>query len=295
MTRNNIPMELFPTSILVGMALWMLHRPEDTHVLYTLALGSSAAAWCVVARVRFQPKRTPLEWLLLLLLALTALVVCRPVWVSDIMVHLPLLKAMRWPFRELLQFLFFLHLFFVVRAPGGPPRTYRLLALFSVGIFVAPMLAYEVPPTLNTMATDRALLFSGGFDDYWKKVRPLFQPGDRVAVLIPLKLYDNERFDEPFSLLSAFNYPCLTGVVSASGYSQTPPSNQLYCRTPVVYHFGAWAPEQKAALLAERPDLKFITLESLNPVRLSLSSRTGPTIDLTPFLPAAVRGTAPHR
>ena len=37
--------------------------------------------------------------------------------------------------------------------------------------------------------------------------------------------------------------------------------------------------------MAERPDLKFITLESLHPLKITLSSRDGPTIDLTPFVP----------
>jgi hypothetical protein len=37
--------------------------------------------------------------------------------------------------------------------------------------------------------------------------------------------------------------------------------------------------------LAEHPDLKFITLESLQPLRITLSSGTGPAIDLTPFVP----------
>jgi len=37
--------------------------------------------------------------------------------------------------------------------------------------------------------------------------------------------------------------------------------------------------------MAEKPDLKFITLESLHPLKITLSSRDGPTIDLTPYVP----------
>jgi hypothetical protein len=118
----------------------------------------------------------------------------------------------------------------------------------------------------------------------------LFQPGDVIAVLIPLRFYSDDRFDEPYSLLSTFNYSCLTHVVNAAGYSPTPPVGQWYTKTRSIYPFGAYLPEQKAALMAERPNLKFITLESLRPVRLSLSSRDGPTVDLTPYLP---RGLTP--
>jgi hypothetical protein len=32
-------------------------------------------------------------------------------------------------------------------------------------------------------------------------VHKLLKPGDRVAVLIPLNLYEDDRFEEPYSLL----------------------------------------------------------------------------------------------
>ena len=38
-------------------------------------------------------------------------------------------------------------------------------------------------------------------------------------------------------------------------------------------------------MLREHPDLKFITLERVTPLKLTLSSRDGPTIDLTPYVP----------
>ncbi len=40
--------------------------------------------------------------------------------------------------------------------------------------------------------------------------------------------------------------------------------------------------------MAERPELKFITLEGLHPVKITLSSKDGPTIDLTPYIPVRI-------
>jgi hypothetical protein len=60
--------------------------------------------------------------------------------------------------------------------------------------------------------------------------------------------------------------------------------NQLYTRVG-YYPFGAYIPEQRDALLRDHPDVKFITLESLKPLKITLSSGTGPAIDLTPFVP----------
>jgi hypothetical protein len=289
MSRNNIPPEFFPTSILFGMALWIVNPPIDPSVTYTLAMGSAAAAWCSVGLITFSRKWTALEAALAGLIFLAILVVVRPLFVSEILVRLPLLKSMRWPFRELIQFQFFLHLLLVVRVPGFTRRKRFWLAAFSTAIFVVPLLAYRIPPTLNTMRTDRGLVLSGEFDGYWRRVRAFLSPEDRVAVLLPLQLYTDNHYDIPFSLLTAFNYPCLTRIAGAGGYSQTPPEDQLYLKIWTTYPFGAWRPEQKADLLAQRPDLKFITLESLSPLKITLSARTGPTVDLTPFVPAAVR------
>jgi hypothetical protein len=191
------------------------------------------------------------------------------------MMHLPLFRSMRWPFRELLQFQFFLHLFLVIRPPGLSARPRQIIAWMGAIIMIIPMVLYPLPPTFNAMDWDRELLRTGGFDRYWEQVRPLLKPTDRIAVLIPTDLYDEDRFNEPYSLLGSYNYASMAGVVNAWGYSPTVPRDQVYTKTYAYYPFGAYRPEQKASLLAERPDLKFITL----------GSGDGTVIDLTPFVP----------
>jgi hypothetical protein len=143
---------------------------------------------------------------------------------------------------------------------------------------------YNLPPTFNAMKWDRRLVISGKDQVYWQHVRGYLQPGDRVAVLISRQLFDSDRFNEPYSLLGTFNYACIDGIKNTSGYSSTTPLQQLYTRVG-YYPFGAYIPSQRHDLLHDDPNLKFITLESLKPLKITLSSATGPTIDLTPFVP----------
>ena len=212
-------------------------------------------------------------------------------WITEIMIHLPLFKSMRWPFRELIQFQFFLHLFLLVRPNGLTLRARRIAAWWGTLVVVIPMIIYPLPPTFNSMNWDRELLFTGGVDHgFWEQVHPLLKPTDRIAVLIPITLYEEDRFEEPYTLMGTYNYASMMGVVNAWGYSPTVPMSQRYTKTYAFYPFGAYRPEQKAELLAEKPDLKFITLESLHPLKITLSSGDGTVIDLTPFVPARIKG-----
>jgi len=285
MQANNIPALEFPTSIFVGMAVWLTHPHNHPYTTYTLALGSSAAVWCLLPAAVSRAKWRGLEVVTLVTMLFGAVLICRPVWITDIMMHLPLFRSMRWPFREFVQFQFFMHLFLVVRPPGLTVPLRRFSAVFGTLLLVIPMALYPLPPTFNSMTWDRELLLTGGMDRYWDQVRPLLKPTDRIAVLIPLDVYEDDRFEEPYTLLGTYNYAILAGVVNAWGYSPTVPRDQVYTRTYAFYPFGAYHPDQKPALMAERPELKFITLESLRPLKITLSSRDGPTIDLTPFVP----------
>jgi hypothetical protein len=321
MQANNIPADEFLPSLFVGMALWLVHPHNHPFTTYTLALGSSAAVWCLVPALApemalrvtqlghflyglFYPPtslvaeqrqlkvtRSPdqkwngVDTVALAMMIFIAVLICRPVWITEIMMRLPLFRSMRWPFREFVQFQFFLHLFLLVRPPGLTEPLRRFSALFGTCALVIGMAFYPLPPTFNSMNWDRELVLTGGLERYWDQVRPLLKPTDRIAVLIPLDLYEDNRFEEPYCLLGTYNYAVLAGVVNAWGYSPTVPRDQVYTKTYAFYPFGAYNPDQKAPLMAERPDLKFITLESLHPLKITLSSRDGPTIDLTPYVP----------
>jgi hypothetical protein len=285
MQAYNIPAMSFPVSLFFGTAIWWTHPelPPATET-YFLALGSSAAIWCLLPAIAGRGGWRPLELLVLGMIVIAGFLVCRPTFVIRAMTHIPVLKSMRWPFRELLQFQFFVHLFLLLRRPGFTPVVRFRLALFSTFIYVVPAVTYNLPPTFNSMNWDRRLVISGKDQVYWAHVRQFLKPDDKVAVLISRQLFDSDRFDEPYSLLGTYNYACIDGIINTSGYSSTTPLQQLYTRVG-YYPFGAYIPGQRADLLRDHPDVKFITLESLQPVKITLSSGTGPAIDLTPFIP----------
>jgi hypothetical protein len=285
MQANNIPFTDFPVSTLLGTAVWMIHPKQHLYTTYTLALGASAAAWCILPAMLSRAKWRGLEVVTLALMLFGVLLIIRPLVISQIMLDLPLFRSMRWPFREFVQFQFFLHLFLLLRPPGLSRVARRASAVFGSCVFAIPMLLFPLPPTFNSMTWDRELILTGGYAKYWDRVRPMLRPTDRIAVLIPFDLYLDDRFEEPYSLLGTYDYAELAYVVNAWGYSPTAPLDQLYTKTYAFYPFGAYRPEQKQDLMAEKPELKFITLESLHPLRITLSSRDGPTIDLTPFVP----------
>ena len=268
MQAYNIPAGSFPVSLFFGIALWWTHafHPEllNTHETYILAFGSSAAIWCVLPAIAGRGGWRPIEKLVVGMIVVIGLFVCRPTFLTAVLLHLPVLKSMRWPFRELLQFQFFVHLFLLLRRPAYSPLVRWRLALFGTAVYVLPLFTYRPPPTFNAMNWDRRLLLSGKDQVYWSHVRRFLAPHDRVAVIIPRALYDSDRFDIPYSLLGTYDYACVDGIINASGYSSTTPQRQLY--THVAYYpFGACIPEERAALLREHPDLKFITLEGLQP------------------------------
>jgi len=288
----NIPFHLISTSLFFGMAAWLFDPiySGPAYTTYTVALGACAASWCLLPAILSRVKWSALEILTLGLMLLGVLFVCRPLWLTEIMVHLPLFRSMRWPLRELLQLQFFLHLFVLIRPPGSYRQIRKYAAIGGTCVLVIPLFLYRLPPTFNSMNWDRELLTQGGFEQYWTRVRPLLKPTDRVAVLIPFDLYLQDRFEEPYSLLGTYNYATMAGIVNLWGYSQTPPLDQVDIKIYAFYPFGAYRPEQKAYLLAQRPGLKFITLESLHPLKITLSSGDGPDIDLTPYVPKRMNG-----
>jgi hypothetical protein len=282
-----IPAGQFPTSLFLGMAVWLVnyHYAGPAYTTYTVALGACAASWCLVPAVLSRVKWSRLEILTFGLMLLGVLMVCRPLWIAQVMLHLPLFRSMRWPFRELIQLQFFLHLFVLIRSPGSLKQIQKYAAIGGACVLVIPLFLYPLPPTFNSMNWDRELLTQGGFAQYWKQVRPLLLPTDRVAVIIPFDLYEKDRFEEPYSLLGTYDYATMAGIVNLWGYSQTAPLDQIDIQIYAWYPFGAYRPEQRSFLLKHRPEIKFITLESLHPLKITLSSGTGPTIDLTPFVP----------
>lgn len=283
MRGARIPLLYFPGSYFLGTSYWLVKHPPDFHV-YHPVLAACAAAWCIIPALASRAKWHFLESFCLGLVILIMVFIIRPVWVTEIMNRLPLLRSLRWPFRELLDFHFFLHLFFILRFPAFTPVIRRVIAGWSLAIFLIPMVIYP-PPSLNPMRQQRQLVFSGEMDRYWDQVKLHLKPTDRIAVVVPGDYVQYFGEWAPFSLLGTHNFCCLAKVISASGYSLTVPANQLYLQTPSISVFGFFLPSQMDDLWRERPDLKLIVMEGKNPVRIMLRSKDGSAVDLTPYVP----------
>jgi hypothetical protein len=250
---------------------------------YAAAFASCAAAWVVVPAMASRAPWRGLEILCLALAGLAALLVVRPVWISEIMLHVPVLRSMRWPFREILQLQFFLHLFLVLRPLGGSLPFQRVTIISGIIVFVCPLFFLSAP-SFNPMAMDRQLLFSGVSERYWEKVKALLGPGEVIVPVMNPNLTLAERYVAPYSLIGAYDHPILFRVTSGTGYSLTVPRDQLYLKTLPAFNSGIYFPDQEADIRKERPNVRFVTLESITPLRITLSSPAGPPIELATFL-----------
>jgi len=285
MDRFAFPALLLPLSYFLGTFSYQFGIPYHFGFcppFYAAAFASSAAAWILVPALASRARWRPMEMLCLGLAALAVLLVIRPTWLGEAMSHLPVLRSMRWPFREILQLQFFLHLFFVLRPLGGPPPFQRVIICLGVFLFAFPLL-FLPAPSFNAMDADRHLVVSGAAARYWDKVKALFQPGEVIVPVMRADLSLQDRYAAPYSLIGAYNYPELFDVIAATGYTLTVPSDQAYLIVPSTSISGVHTPEQEQEILRERPNVRFITLESVTPLRITLSSPKGP-VDLAPLL-----------
>jgi hypothetical protein len=284
-----MPARQFGFSLLAGNWTVPLAAWQGEAVLKSLAfpflptLLACAAAWCIFpAVINRAPWRFP-DKLFLGACLFLAVFVIRPLWISAIMHQLPLVRSMRWPFREGLLLLFFLHLFFVTRPPSLVRGLQSGAMIVGLALFLLP-LPFIAAPSFNPLAADRAAVFSGRAEIFWARVKARFAPGDQVVTIIPPALWQAEWPRIPYSYSGTACFPCLFQFITASGYSVSAPADQVPLRTIPYYWFGAFADGQVPELLAENPRLVIIRVETATPLKIAMT-RDGVTTDLTPLLP----------
>ena len=292
MTRFAIPVRTFPFSFFLGnwselFALWQGDKLlASLSYPYLSSILACAAAWCLIPALIVPLKWQPLEKVCAVVAGVIVIFIVRPEWLAVLMYHLPFFKSMRWPFREGILFLFFAHLFLILRFPERPAKWQPAVALFSLMMFVLPLPFIRVP-TLNTFFLDRQLLFSGEADRFWAGVKTQLKPTDEIATVIDWPYLEANSRDIPYTLLGTSDYPAFFQVRCISGYSPTAPTDQLPLKTLPGLWFGAFLPNQVDQILAEKPDLKLLRIVSTHPLKITMSSGSGPEIDLTPYLQSA--------
>ena len=292
MNQFAVPARLFPFSLFLSTFSARLHIPYQFALCprgFVSGFVSCAAAWALIPALVSRWRWSRLEILSLAIMVLAAVLIIRPGAVSEVMIHVPVLKSMRWPFREIGEFEFFLHLFLILRPMDVSVWFQRGLIGLGVCLYLLP-LPFLSPPTFNAMGVDRGLLLSGRAQRYWEQVRPLLAPDDVLVPMVnPYIIKSGGAFKLPLCLIDSGSYPAWFQARSATGYSATVPSNQLYLQTPIMIFWGVFYTPQEDQILAERPNVRFITLESLDPLWITLSTKTGPPLDLTPYLPPPSR------
>jgi hypothetical protein len=216
---------------------------------------------------------------------LIVLFVARPYWLGVVLSYLPLFRSLRWPFREIFNFLFFFHFWLALRSRMFTPKSFRWSACLGSLFFLTPLLTVA-PFSFSPMETDRKLLFSGEAYRYWDEIKQQLKPGDQIVPVVDPKLMTTGSIYEiPYTLIGAYNYPALFRVQSITGYtapglSKSRPQNEQPYLWP-----GLYSPDVAQPMLRKYPNLKAIELVSLRPLKIQLVTATSrKTLTLPPSL-----------
>jgi hypothetical protein len=284
-TVFSVPFPMFVSAFFTGNWTELLTRWHGDPGLTTLgfpylpSILACPAAWCVWPALFSRGRWGYLDKLCFGLALVLVLLIVRPHALAVVMQHLPLFRSLRWPFREGLLFLFFIHLFFILRFRDGPPRWQKAATVFSILVFVLP-LPFIRPPSLNPLALDRQFLFSGQAEAFWENAKTQLQPGDQIATVIAVPYWEMNAGDISYSMLGTANFPCAFRLPCISGYSVTPPADQVPLKTVPYFWYGAFSEAQVPEILAEKPNLKLIRIASTHPLVITISTGNGPPVDL---------------
>ena len=291
MAGTAVPLPVFVTSFFVGSFSILTGVPYyvgNNHQGHAFGIASCAASFVFWHGLKARRKPSGWEWVLLLLTLLAILFVVRPAWLSLALSRLPLFSSLRWPFREILLFQFFIHLWMASRPVTLSPRACRLTAVVGVMAFLMSILPFG-PPTLSSMKLDQQLVLSGQAQDYWDRVKASLGPADRVVGAAPVELLTHNLLTFPFVLLGGFNYPALYEVPSISGYWITGFKGNPALGERPHHRSGIFSPEAAERLKAKDPHLKVLTLVSLRPMKIELSDAHDRTpVELPPLVQQAV-------
>lgn len=239
---------------------------------YIAGFGYSAAVYAAIAGTpglrRDTPPRRRVVAVLWLICLATAVWVARPDWLASALAGVPILRSLRWPFRELWVFTLAIHAIALL--------SWRTLSRReSIGLSLAgacglvPLLLIA-PPTFAPYELDRALVRSERAAQYWSGLRPSLGPHARTVTVIPAELLDRGFARIPFSLLGTHNFPQLFGVTSLSGYTFTKGVRRSGSIPAGYHHSGVY--ESPPLLDAKaRENTWIIRLLDVSPVRWSVS------------------------
>ncbi|MFZ4696186.1 MAG: hypothetical protein ACOYMV_13770, partial [Verrucomicrobiia bacterium] len=239
--------------------------PED----HLRAFGCCAAAWLLLPVTWHVRRWRGVEFLFGALLGFSLLLVARPHWLGEGFHHLPFLRSIRWPFKEMFIVQFFLHLLIAV---GFPPLARWKSVSFGAlgGVILCGSLIPMGPPSFNPMGFDRSLIFSGEAASFWKRVGVHIDPKEGYVPVASPDLVSKLGQDFPHSLLGSFNYGALFGVRSQTGYSPTQVKDTGRIPFPPYHWGGIYSPEDQDRLRRTVPHSAILRVVSVSPLKVEV-------------------------
>jgi hypothetical protein len=205
---------------------------------------------------------------------IAGLLVIRPFWLGEFLHHIPFLRSLRWPFREIAEISFLLHGLALFNFRSFGESKTRIANV--VGIAAVLPVAFGSPPTFNGMSIDRELISSHASETFWKSIAR--QHGRQPHIVIgaaPIFVYGNQAHLIPYSLLGAYNYASLLGVVNFSGYSPTIAPSGKYAGFRAFHHGGIFLPHQAMAIHTANPEFMLVILWSVSPCSFQIVDAHG--------------------
>ncbi len=316
---DNVPFPALGASFLLGpLSQGVL---DGIHIdlsdpAYNTAIAFSLVNLPLVGLLVWKRRWNALEAGLAALAVAAVFCIARPAWLGQVFSHLPLLRSLRWPFREIAVLQFFAHALFLVgyRPPATQPARRTVAYASLAGALAFPLIFLCAAPTFWLFEPDRQLVMSGEADRYWNELKAqngITAGGPRFAVQAEPKVLWPQRPAVPFVLLGAFNYASLFRVPNVMGYSTVPPANALWLerelRIKPWFWGGVFSGGATARIVAAHPDVQRITLTGMAPTTWRVFDGTPQAeefrvdwpagrvvrLDAPPALSSAFRSTSP--
>jgi hypothetical protein len=275
----NVPLPKLAASFLLGpMCQGMVGdgiHIDQSDPLYNSAIAFALVNLPLVGLLAWKRRWNVLELGLAGLALCVAVCIVRPVWLAQIFSHLPLLRSLRWPFREIVVLSFLTHALFLVgfRPPTARGARMTALACGAAGALSLACVFLCAAPTFWLFEPDRRLIISGEADRYWNQLKErhgvaLGEP--RFAVQAQPEALMPRRRAVPFSLLGGFNYASLFRISNVTGFSTVAPRNARWLENELGvqpwFWGGVYSEGAVDRITAAHPDVQRIVLTGMLPM-----------------------------
>ena len=268
----NVPIPRLLGSWLLGPADLLFHRAHLLH--FAPPIYVAALAWSLINLplliVLLKRRRafSRIETVLLVVIVICAVFIARPVWLAQLLAQVPLMRSLRWPFREIAVLHACTHLLAVLCITAKFQRVLRIST--AVSAVLAMVLLVRPAPSFNSLTLDRELIISGKAAAFQSVLARIYGQHSRMIISAPRELVMGEaaRDPLPFAALGSHNYAALTSMVNVAGYSSTIPqtaSAAEHSKEPMHWG-GIYSPAQAQRALARDPRLLHIVLRGRNPL-----------------------------